>query len=275
MTEADGTVAALGRAERLSRALRPRRFLARAGGRRRHARPGRAARRRARSRPRPAPCTSTCSRPLDGARARCRYRTHRLHGAWTRLERRPTPTPLPTAGTGAWHDGNLDWTGAADGVQFRRAGRCARLRAYELWSRVTDGAARARSRRRGSPAIVPRAGWERRRGDRAREAARTPRRCKLAVVHHTAGTNRYTPAQAAAIVRGIEVYHVQGKRLERHRLQLSRRPLRHRLRGPRRRDRPNVIGAHARGLQHRHGRRRADRQLHRARRRRRRCRTRS
>ena len=33
---------------------------------------------------------------------------------------------------------------------------------------------------------------------------------KLAVVHHTAGTNAYTPAQAASIVRGIEVYHVKG-----------------------------------------------------------------
>ena len=33
---------------------------------------------------------------------------------------------------------------------------------------------------------------------------------RLAVVHHTAGTNTYTRAQAAAIVRGIEVYHVQG-----------------------------------------------------------------
>src|SRR5205823_9357212 len=33
---------------------------------------------------------------------------------------------------------------------------------------------------------------------------------KAAVVHHTAGTNTYTPSQAAAIVRGIEVYHVKG-----------------------------------------------------------------
>src|SRR5207237_1468241 len=32
---------------------------------------------------------------------------------------------------------------------------------------------------------------------------------KLAIVHHTAETNSYTPAQAAAIVRGIEVYHVK------------------------------------------------------------------
>ncbi|HEY2327870.1 MAG TPA: FlgD immunoglobulin-like domain containing protein, partial [Gaiellaceae bacterium] len=30
------------------------------------------------------------------------------------------------------------------------------------------------------------------------------------VVHHTAGSNNYTPAQSAAIVRGIQLYHVQG-----------------------------------------------------------------
>jgi hypothetical protein len=33
---------------------------------------------------------------------------------------------------------------------------------------------------------------------------------RLAIVHHTAGTNSYTAAQAAAIVRGIEIYHVKG-----------------------------------------------------------------
>src|SRR5207253_6993904 len=32
----------------------------------------------------------------------------------------------------------------------------------------------------------------------------------FAIVHHTAGTNSYTEAQSAAIVRGIELYHVKG-----------------------------------------------------------------
>src|SRR3989442_5962360 len=32
---------------------------------------------------------------------------------------------------------------------------------------------------------------------------------KLAVGHHPAGTNSYTPAEAPAIVRGIQVYHVK------------------------------------------------------------------
>ena len=33
---------------------------------------------------------------------------------------------------------------------------------------------------------------------------------RLAVVHHTAGSNAYTPAQAPAVVRAIELYHVKG-----------------------------------------------------------------
>ena len=33
-------------------------------------------------------------------------------------------------------------------------------------------------------------------------------RVRLAIVHHTAGTNSYTAAQSAAIVRGIQRYHV-------------------------------------------------------------------
>src|SRR5205814_3514016 len=33
---------------------------------------------------------------------------------------------------------------------------------------------------------------------------------QLAVVHHTVNVNNYTAAQSAAIVRGIEVYHVKG-----------------------------------------------------------------
>ena len=33
---------------------------------------------------------------------------------------------------------------------------------------------------------------------------------QFAVVHHTAGSNSYTASQSAAIVRGIEIYHVKG-----------------------------------------------------------------
>ena len=56
---------------------------------------------------------------------------------------------------------------------------------------------------------MPRSGWHANE-EIVRAAPRFAPAVRLAVVHHTAGTNSYTRAQAAAIVRGIEVYHVQG-----------------------------------------------------------------
>ena len=61
----------------------------------------------------------------------------------------------------------------------------------------------------GSPAIIPRSGWQ---------ADETIRRAppqyagtlSFALVHHTVNTNDYSPEQSAAIVRGIEIYHVKG-----------------------------------------------------------------
>ena len=121
------------------------------------------------------------------------YRVHRGTGwsAW-----RPAPSDDP------------DWTGAADRVQFRTSGDVTRLRAYELWSRVTRAPVRALSTA-SSPPIVMRSQWQ---ADEkiVRAKPLIAKTLKLALVHHTAGTNDYTPAQSEAIVRGIELYHVQG-----------------------------------------------------------------
>jgi flagellar hook assembly protein FlgD len=135
------------------------------------------------------------------------FRTHRLHGGWTAWTEADADA-APDAGTGAWHDGSLVWTGASDAFQFRRTGVVRRLRAYELWSRVTASPSRTLSQA-GSPTIVSRSGWAaNEKIVRAKPLIVTAD--KLAVVHHTAGTNAYTSAQAPAIVRGIEVYHVKG-----------------------------------------------------------------
>jgi len=136
-----------------------------------------------------------------------RYRVHHLHGKWSAW-RTVDADVAPDGGTGGSHDGNLDWTGAADGVGFDTTGMVSHLRSYELWSRVTTAPVR-RVAATGLPAIVSRAAWG---ADeeivRARPTVSPVLR--LAVVHHTAGTNTYSRAQAAAIVRGIEVYHVRG-----------------------------------------------------------------
>ena len=140
------------------------------------------------------------------------YRTHRLHGAW-RAWRGVDDDARPDAASRerdrAWRDGNLDWAGGSDGVQFRTRGDVRRLRAYYLWSRVTAPARARRLATAGAPAIVTRALWQA--DEKIRRAKpRYAKSIKIAVVHHTAGTNAYTPAQAAAIVRGIEIYHVKG-----------------------------------------------------------------
>ena len=109
--------------------------------------------------------------------------------------------------------------------------------------RSSRGAAGTRTRRSGAPALRSRPPC----GSRSctTPPARTATRA----------------AQSPAIVRAIQLYHVQGKRLERHRLQLPRRPLRPGLRGPLRRDRAERGRRPRRGVQHRLGRRRAARRV--------------
>ena len=60
----------------------------------------------------------------------------------------------------------------------------------------------------GAPAIVPRSGWGADESIR-RNAPQYASSVRLAIVHHTAGPNDYSPAQAAAIMRGIQLYHVK------------------------------------------------------------------
>ncbi|MFL5953994.1 MAG: N-acetylmuramoyl-L-alanine amidase [Gaiellaceae bacterium] len=134
------------------------------------------------------------------------YRVHRLHGRWAPWVAADADV-APDGGTGRWHDGNLAWTGASDDFRFRTRGGVGAVRAYELWSRVTTNPVRGVSAA-GEPAIVTRAGWG---ADEeiVRAKPLLAAADRLAIVHHTAGTNAYTRAQAPAIVRGIEAYHVK------------------------------------------------------------------
>ena len=70
-----------------------------------------------------------------------------------------------------------------------------RLRTVSMAGLAADRAARGVARRT-------------RRSARARRATR--KAVCFAVVHHTAGSNAYRPGASAAIVRGIELYHVRG-----------------------------------------------------------------
>ena len=107
-----------------------------------------------------------------------------------------------------WRVGEPLWTGASNAIQYRTLGRVARVRAFFVRSpRLPVGGKRVELA--GAPPIITRADWH---------ADESIRRAPpyyadgihLAIVHHTAGSNSYSKAQSASIVRAIELYHVQG-----------------------------------------------------------------
>ncbi len=132
------------------------------------------------------------------------YRTRSVAGRWSAWR----PADDDWGRGGRWRKGNPDWSGAADAIQVRAAGRVTRLREYLLWSPPIHVTTR-RLALAGAPAIVPRSAWQADESIRRAEPLYAPT-LQLAVVHHTVTTNSYSCAQSAAIVRGIEVYHVKG-----------------------------------------------------------------
>jgi N-acetylmuramoyl-L-alanine amidase len=143
------------------------------------------------------------------------FRTRSLAGRWSGWHTAaPEAEDLPDAFTAesraaqGWRLGNPYWTGASDRIAYRLRGRVTKLRAYF----ITSPEERVPMRRlsiAGSPSIFTRRAWNANEAIR-RGAPSYASSVQFAVVHHTAGSNSYTASQSAAIVRGIEVYHVQG-----------------------------------------------------------------
>src|ERR671934_1630119 len=138
------------------------------------------------------------------------FRTRSLGGRWSAW--RPA---APEAEDGpdhpaqpGWRIGNPYWTGAADAIAYRLHGAVTRLRAYFVWSPV-DSLPPRRLSIAGSPPIITRLSWGADESIRRAPPQYAPA-VQYALVHHTAGTNNYSPADSAAIVRGIEIYHVKG-----------------------------------------------------------------
>jgi len=141
-----------------------------------------------------------------------RFSTRSASGRWTAWhvadadqypDRGSAENRLP-----GWRLGGLAWVGPSTAVRFRTRGTVTRLRAYYVES-TTERAPARRLTIAGAPSIIPRSGWNANEAIR-REAPLYSDAVHFAVVHHTAGSNSYTAAQSAAIVRGIELYHVQG-----------------------------------------------------------------
>src|SRR5512133_394012 len=140
------------------------------------------------------------------------FRTRRLAGRWSKWREAAPEADGPDARTHElrvhrWNLGSPYWTGASDRIRVGTFGRVTRVRAYYIWSLARRTPLRTISKA-GSPLIITRASWgadERIRRRRKPDYADTLR---FAVVHHTAGSNSYSRAQSASIVRGIERYHV-------------------------------------------------------------------
>ena len=142
------------------------------------------------------------------------FRTRSLAGRWSAW--RPAasePEDGPDAGTreatarGSWRLGSPWWVGPSDRIETRAIGRVSRVRAHLVWT------SERRLERRVlastvAPAIVSRASW-----GASESIRRAPPSYATSIrgvtIHHTAGTNSYSRAQAPAIVKGIQLFHVQ------------------------------------------------------------------
>jgi hypothetical protein len=140
------------------------------------------------------------------------FRTRAGRGPWSAWQKADDDVSPDVRSTEnrlrGWRLGNLIWTRAADAIRFRTSGRVAQLRAYYVWSPAEAVPAR-RLTIANAPPIIPRLSWGADESIR-RAPPQYATAINFAVVHHTAGSNIYTAAQSAAIVRGIELYHVEG-----------------------------------------------------------------
>jgi N-acetylmuramoyl-L-alanine amidase/FlgD Ig-like domain len=138
------------------------------------------------------------------------FRTRSLAGRWSAWHpAAPEAEDGPDhPGRTGWRIGNPYWTGAADAIAYRLRGAVTRLRVYFVWSPV-DSLPPRRLSIAGSPPIITRLSWGADESIRRAPPQYAPA-LQYALVHHTAGTNNYSPADSAAIVRGIEIYHVKG-----------------------------------------------------------------
>ena len=142
------------------------------------------------------------------------FRTRSKDGEWSpwragapEPEDGPDPTSREQRIKG-WRVGNPWWVGESDRIQARAIGDVTRIKAHLVWSPETLIPLRAPTATV-TPSIVPRSVWgadeQIRRGPPSYATG-----IRFAIVHHTAGRNGYSRAEAAAIVKGIQLFHVQG-----------------------------------------------------------------
>jgi hypothetical protein len=145
-------------------------------------------------------------------RLELRIRTARGWSSWQPVREGGEDTPDASSREAramrGWRLGEPVWVGRGDGLEVRAIGHVTRARALTVKSPVSKVPLRTVAAA-GLPRIVPRSGWQ---ADESivRAKPQYADTLRMAFVHHTAGTNGYTRLQAPAIVRAIELYHVQG-----------------------------------------------------------------
>jgi hypothetical protein len=140
-------------------------------------------------------------------------RARSLSGRWSAWHvAAPEEDDAPDGGSAentrrGWRLGSPWWVGASDRLEVRTRGRVTQVRAWKVRSPESLVPLR-RVAAAAEPAIVPRSTWGADESIRRGEPSYATE-LRYAVVHHTAGANGYTKAQAPAILRGIQLYHVQ------------------------------------------------------------------
>ena len=145
---------------------------------------------------------------------RVELRTRSLRSRWSAWRpAAPEDDDGPDAGSperrsAGWRLGNPYWVGPSDRLEARVAGSVTRVRAQLVWSpelriplRVPSATA--------APPIMPRLSWGADESIRRGPPIYAPA-VRFAIVHHTAGRNDYSRAEAAAMVKGIQLFHVRG-----------------------------------------------------------------
>jgi N-acetylmuramoyl-L-alanine amidase-like protein len=142
------------------------------------------------------------------------FQTRSTTGRWSawraaapEAEDVPDVASPETTATRGWQIGSPWWVGAANAIRYRLRGEVRALRASFVASTASAVPLRTLSVA-GSPTLVTRQVW--RANESITKAPYYADAVRFALVHHTAGTNSYTPAQSAAIVRAIQLYHVRG-----------------------------------------------------------------
>ena len=137
------------------------------------------------------------------------YRTRSAAGAWGEwnraVEHEQADAPGERSPSG-WALGSPAWVGVpSDAVQYRLAGNVRRVRAHFVWSPTVQSRRLATV---AAPFVKSRADWG---ADETivRADPYYADRLLLAIVHHTAGKAPATPDDSAALIRAIQLYHVE------------------------------------------------------------------